>query len=109
MKGVKVPTILIVVGLSILILVIYRNIGPTKELFSTNSAVMKKTNCIRNAMYHGYKRCDAKYPYVNADFSALRVDDFFTKPTNEQNLNKCTTKSCPYLPTGTWVPQINID
>jgi hypothetical protein len=94
-----------------IILLLYRTIYHKKESFLTDPNVTRKTDCIRDAMFYGNKRCNSKYPSVEADYQSLRVDDFFNKKVKEEpiNINSCTSKSCPYLPTGSWIPQITRD
>jgi len=53
-------------------------------------------------MYDGYAKCNSQYPSVNIDLKSLSVNDFLIQKREEQPTNRCTSDSCPYLPTGNW-------
>jgi hypothetical protein len=68
--------LLVFIGLCALIAIVYKKIYDTKELFATTGTSMRKTDCIRNAMFHGYQKCNSKYPSVEADFQSLHINVF---------------------------------
>lgn len=82
---------------------LYINTKYIKESFNEKTLVKRKTDCVRDMMYNGYAKCSSKYPSVLIDLQSLTANDFLIpKKLDEEPANRCTSDSCPYLPTGNW-------